>query len=99
MGAGRKARIDVRVSWVKVLHVDKNVYPIPINGLRRLFVGEWTNVVEAIEGAPKPGAHFLAIVSSGGIGVQFEKRMVTSLERFDEQERRGVVLKVVGEIA
>jgi hypothetical protein len=40
-----------------------------------------------------------AVISAIGIGMKLETRTIMSFERFHEQQRSGMVLKVVGQIA
>ena len=81
------------------LEVDQNVDPVRMDGARGLDIGEGPDVAEGVEGLFEPLAHGPAIVRAIGIGAHVEAGAVMRLQRLDEQQGGGVVLKIAGEIA
>ena len=81
------------------LQINQNVDLIAVNGARRFRICQPFDGSEMVKGLDQSSAHRLPVVETVGIGMGRELRAVMGFQHFDDQERRGVIVEIIGEIA
>src|SRR5258708_16158899 len=80
------------------LEINQDVDFVGMDQVCGLAVRQSLNVDETVECGSKPCAHRAVIIGAIGIGENLEAATIVMLEQFGHQVRRGMLMKISGQI-
>lgn len=81
------------------LEIDQNIDTRRVNSLRCLGVIQRREVMKGIKSRVDAAAHGLAIIGAKGESTKLEALAIMRLENLDQQHQRGMIVKIVRQVA